>query len=128
MFSKGDLSVLDEIIADDFVEHEEFPGMPRDKNAPRAFVRMFRDGFSDVHASVEDIIQAGDKVTVRARITGTHDGTFMDIPATGKRIDMQVIDIVEIRDGQAVRHWGVGDMAALMTRLGLIKPAAAHAT
>lgn len=118
--NKGDLDVLSSIIHDDFVEHEEMPGVPRDREAPRAFVTIFRAGFSDLHASIEDIIQQDDKIAVRVRMTGTHDGAFMGIPPTGKRMDMQIIDIVQMRDDKAVAHWGVSDMAAMMSQLGLI--------
>lgn len=121
VMSKGDLDALDEIIHDDFVEHEEMPGMPTGKEAPRAFVSMLRQSFPDFAATIEDMIQQGDKVVVRSRMSGTHQGDFMGIPASGRSVDVAAIDIVEFRDGKCVAHWGVTDVAAMMQQLGVIE-------
>ena len=69
-------------------------------------------------------LRDGDKVIVRARFSGTHQGEFMDIPGTGKRFDIAVIDIIEFRDGKGVAHWGVMDMAGMMEQLGVGGPPA----
>jgi predicted ester cyclase len=47
-------------------------------------------------------------------------GEFLGIPPTGKRIEVEAIDIVRMRDGQAVEHWGVTDTIAMMQQLGAI--------
>jgi predicted ester cyclase len=44
----------------------------------------------------------------------------MGIPATGMPISMKGIDIVRIRDGRAVEHWGVTDMMTLMQQIGMV--------
>ncbi len=74
VISQGDLAALDDILHDDFVEHEQLPGLPTDKSAPAAFVTMFRSAFPDLHASIEDMVQEGDKLVVRSRMSGTHKG------------------------------------------------------
>jgi steroid delta-isomerase-like uncharacterized protein len=119
VISQGDLAALDDMIHDDFVEHEEMPGLPTDKSAPAAFVTMFRSAFPDLHASVEDILQDGDKLVVRARMSGTHKGEFMGMPPTDNKFDIQAIDIVEFRDDKVIAHWGVIDAAAMMGQLGV---------
>ncbi len=125
IFNNGDLDAIDELLADDFVEHEELPpGIPQGKEAPRAMTSMMRGAFPDFHASVEEMLQDGNKVITRARFSGTHKGEFMGIPPTDKRFDISVIDIIEFRDGKAVAHWGVMDMAGMMGQLGLGGPPA----
>lgn len=124
VLNHGRLEVIDELIDDAFVEHEVMPGMPGGKEAPRAFVETFRAAFPDLKATVEDLIEEGDKVVARARVTGTHQGEFMGIPPTGSTIDVQMIDIVQFRDGKAVAHWGVSDNLALMEQLGVVEPPA----
>ena len=120
VMNKGNLDVLQEIIHDDFVEHENVPpGVPTDKNGPRAFVSLFRGAFPDFTATIEDLIQEGDKVVVRSRMTGTHEGDFMGMPPSGKTFDIQAIDIVEFRHGKCIAHWGVTDNAAMMEQLGM---------
>ena len=69
----------------------------------------------------EDILQDGDKVAIRARVTGTHKAEFMGIPPTGKSIDFQVVDIVRFGDdGRGHEHWGVSDALTMMQQLGVV--------
>jgi predicted ester cyclase len=69
----------------------------------------------------EDILTSGDKVVARARVTGTNKGEFMGMPATGKSINVQAIDIVLFGDdGLGVEHWGVMDMMSMMQQLGVV--------
>ena len=117
----GNLDLLDELVSPDFVEHEGFPGLPTSgPEAPKAALGMFRASFPDLVITPNDIIAEGDKVVVRGTMTGTNTGEFMGIPATNKSIEVSFIDIVEIRDGKAVAHWGVTDQAAMMQQLGLV--------
>jgi steroid delta-isomerase-like uncharacterized protein len=125
VFSQGDFELGDEVVADDFVEHEDLPpGIPPGKEAPRALMTMMRTAFPDFRATVEEMLEDGDKVITRARFSGTHQGEFMGIPATGKRFDIAVIDIVEFRGGKGTAHWGVMDMAGMMQQLGIGGPPA----
>ena len=121
VFTGGNLALIDDLMGDDFVEHEEFPGMPPGKEAVRAFVTASREAFPDLAVQVEDMIAEDEKVVSRVRFTGTHEGEFMGIPATGNKIDMAVIDIVAWRDGKATDHWGISDQLALFTQLGVIE-------
>jgi len=74
-----------------------------------------------VHMHVEDVLPSGDKVVSRMRATGTHEGEFMGMPATGKRIDVPFVDIIRFGDdGLAREHWGVFDAMTMMQQLGAI--------
>lgn len=117
-FNQRDLDAVESVLADDFVEHEEFPGMPSDRTAPRAFMDMFTKSFPDFTFHVEDMMQDSGKVATRGRMTGTQQGDFMGMPATGKTFDVAFIDIVEFRDDRAIGHWGLTDAAAMMEQLG----------
>jgi predicted ester cyclase len=69
----------------------------------------------------QDILVSGDKAVARARATGTHQGEFLGMPATGKSVDVQLIDIIRFGDdGLAHEHWGVFDALAMMQQLGAI--------
>jgi steroid delta-isomerase-like uncharacterized protein len=120
VMSKGDLDRLPELCAEDIVDHEAPPEMPQGIEGVRAFVGMFREGFPDLKATVEDAFEAGDRVAVRVKFTGTHEGEFMGVPPSGNRIEIDTIDIVRIADGKAVEHWGVTDNMALMQQIGAI--------
>jgi predicted ester cyclase len=65
-------------------------------------------------------VSEGEIVTVRLRITGTHEGDFMGLAPTGRQVDAQSMDLVRIRDGKAVAHWGLTDTRTMMEQLGAI--------
>jgi steroid delta-isomerase-like uncharacterized protein len=114
----GDLDRVDEFCTEDFVDHEEFPGISNDREGVKQFFRMMREAFPDLRVEVQDTIAEGDKVVGRIRMTGTHRGEFMGVPPTGKRIDVEGIDIVRVVGDQASEHWGVTDAMAMMQQLG----------
>jgi steroid delta-isomerase-like uncharacterized protein len=118
--NQRNLDALDELISEDFVEHEQFPGLPTTgRKAVQAALDVFLGAFPDVQFAVDDIIGEDDKIVVRGRLSGTHQGEFMGIPATNKSFEVGFIDILEIHDGQATAHWGQTDQGAMMQQLGL---------
>ena len=121
LLNDGDIDGFGALLADDFVEHEETPGLAPTKDGVLEFFRIQRAAFPDMRIDPEDVLVDGDKVVVRARMTGTHEDELMGMPATGKSIDVQLIDIIRFDDdGVAHEHWGVADMMALMQQLGAI--------
>ena len=117
----GDLDGFGAMLDEDMVEHEDAAGLPQNKEGVLQFFAMFRAAFSDLRMDVEDMAMADDKMWTRVRITGTNDGEFMGMPATGKSVDFQGIDIIRISDaGKAVEHWGVTDTMKMMQQLGAV--------
>ena len=121
LLSAGDIDGFGALLADDFVEHEETPGLAPTKDGVLEFFRMYRAAFPDLHMDPEDVLASGDKAVARVRATGTHQGEFMGMPPTGKSIDVQMIDILRFGDdGLAREHWGVFDQMAMMQQLGVV--------
>jgi len=121
VFDRGNISLIDELFAPDFVEHEELPpGIPAGSEGVKQLSTMFRSAFPDFKATIDDMIAEGDKVVVRGTWSGTHKGEFMGIAPTGKRVSFGVIDMVRIAGGKFVEHWGQMDNMGLMQQLGLI--------
>jgi len=121
LINAGDIDGFGALLADDFVEHEQLPGLEPSKAGVLAFFRLQRAAFPDMRMEVQDVIASGDKVAVRVRYTGTHEGDFMGIPATGKPVDAQLIDIMGMgADGLCHEHWGVMDQLTLMQQVGAI--------
>ncbi len=116
-------SAIDKYMAEDFVEHEEVPGMGNTRDTPRQLFKMMQAAFTDFHVDVHDVLQDGDKVVARISFVGTHTGEFMGVPASGNPVDFDAVDIVQIRDDQCVAHWGVLDMAGAMAQMGAGAPA-----
>jgi len=121
----GDFNVIDELVADDVVEHEEFPGIEPNKDGVRQFFNLFRSAFPDLRMDPHEILVDGDMVCARITVTGTHQGEFMGIPPTGRRFEVGGFDLVRIRDGQAVEHWGLTDNMTMMQQLGAVPEGAA---
>jgi len=119
--SRGDIDGFGDLLADDFIEHEETPGLAPSKDGVKAFFAMQRAAFPDMRMEPEDILVSGDKAVARVRVTGTNDGAMMGMPATGKHVDVNLIDIIRFGDdGLAHEHWGVVDMLGMMQQLGLV--------
>jgi steroid delta-isomerase-like uncharacterized protein len=123
----GNVGVIDELVADDFVEREEFPGISPDKEGVRQFFTIFRTAFPDMRMDPHEVLVDGDLACVRSTMSGTHEGDFMGMPPSGKRFEVTGFDLVRVRDGQVVEHWGVMDAMKMMQQLGAMPDQAAPA-
>jgi steroid delta-isomerase-like uncharacterized protein len=121
LISAGDIEGFGDLVSDDFVEHDETPGLEPTKEGVKQLFGMYRAAFPDLRMEAQDVLVSGDKVVARVRGTGTHQGEFMGMPATGKTVDVQLIDIIRFGDdGLAREHWGVFDALKMMQQLGAI--------
>ncbi len=114
----GDFSGLDEVVARDVRDHNPDPGQEPGIKGVKGLFQGLADAFPDLRIVVEDLIAEGDKVVGRVTFRGTHSGDFQGIAATGKQIEIPVIDILRIRDGKIVERWGLSDQLGLMQQLG----------
>jgi steroid delta-isomerase-like uncharacterized protein len=121
LLNAGDVDGFGDLLSDDFVEHEETPGLAPTKDGVKAFFRMYIAAFPDLRMDPVDVLPSGDKVVARVKATGTNTGEFMGMPATGKGVDVQLIDIMRFGDdGLVHEHWGVVDAMAMMQQLGVV--------
>ncbi len=120
--SAGDIAGFGELVADDFIEHDDAPGLlPPTKEGTLEFFRVLLAAFPDMRMDVEDLIASEDKTVARVKLTATHQGEFMGVPPTGVRVEIQLIDIMRFDDaGLVCEHWGVADMLSLMQQLGVV--------
>ncbi|GAA3701700.1 ester cyclase [Arthrobacter ginkgonis] len=115
----GNLELIDEMVAEGFVDHESLPGQPPGKEGAHFFVNTMRTAFPDLSVkSSEPALADGDLEAVRTVLTGTHQGELMGVAATGRTVEIETIDIVRFEDGKAAEHWGVTDLWGLMQQLG----------
>ena len=119
----GDFSVIDEVISDDFVEHESVPGIEPTKAGVRQLFEMFHAAFEGASFEVDSMIGEGDEVVAMCRMTGVHKAEFMGIAPSGRAINVGVADQFRFEDGKVVEHWGVMDAAGMQHQLaGLPQP------
>lgn len=114
----GDFTVFDEIFADDFTDHTPQQGVPADKDGVRALYTGLRTAFPDFHADIHWQTVEDDKVTTFKTYRGTHRGTFLGVPPTGKSIHFDTLDVFRVRDGQLTDHWGIADLLSVLIQLG----------
>ncbi|MEA2477003.1 MAG: hypothetical protein QOF16_571 [Actinomycetota bacterium] len=111
-----------DFLTDDFVEHEDITqyGLTPDKAGVMEWFGRLLTAFPDLTMTQEDVAAEGDKVWCRIRVQGTNTGEMMGMPATGKSIDVQTIDVIALRGSRAYAHWGVTDNALMMQQLGVM--------
>ena len=119
-FSKGDLSVIDELLSDDFQEHEPAPGLRPGRDGVKDLVGMMRTAFPDLRMRIDDTFSVGDQLCARATFIGTNTGSFMGNPPTGKAVEWEAIDVIRFKGGRLAEHWGQMDMVGLLTQLGIV--------
>ena len=122
VFGKGNLNVLDEIIAKDHVNSGPgtIPGLPNGPEGAKQFVNVYRNAFPDVHFTIDEQIAEGDKVVTRWTGHGTHKGELVGIPATGKSSTVTGIVVDRIANGKIFESWGIFDQFGMMQQLGVI--------
>jgi predicted ester cyclase len=121
-FLRRDTDWMKRHIAPDFVRHD--PGLPFEVRGPDGVAKLhdaLLPAFPDMHLPLEDFVAEGDKVLVRLRVQGTHTGPFGDMKATGRHIDIGVLDLFKIQDAVLVEHWALLDNLGMLKQLGAIE-------
>jgi steroid delta-isomerase-like uncharacterized protein len=106
--------------APDFVFHGTGAFGDMDLARVKQLTTAFLTAFPDAHYTLEDLIAEGDKVAYRYTFRATHQGEFMGIPPTGKRVSYSGIEIDRIKEGQFVEAWSSEDHLGLLQQLGAI--------
>jgi steroid delta-isomerase-like uncharacterized protein len=118
-FVGGNVDVVDEVVAEDCVDHDPFPDQDQGRIGQRQACGMVVSGLSD--RSIDDeVLAVGDKVVENWTFAGTHTGDFMGVPATGKRVTVRGTEIWRVQDGMIVERWGTIDSGSVMQQLGLV--------
>ena len=120
IFNQGRLEVADEILAPDYVHHD--PTTSKFGSGIEGFkqmVSLYRQAF-DLQIVLEDQIVSGDKVVDRWTGHGTHQGAFMGMAPTGKRISSTGISIHRIASGKVAETWNNYDALGIFQQLGIV--------
>jgi steroid delta-isomerase-like uncharacterized protein len=117
-FAAADTAVLDQLVTDDIVDHTPSPGQAGGKQGLLAAVTMFRAAFPDIRIIVEQEVAEGDLVALHGRVIGTHNGSLMGMPPTGKPATFAYMDMYRIANGRITDSWHVEDIAGMLRQLG----------
>lgn len=83
--------------------------------------------FPDMHVSLDELIAEGDSVFLRSLLTGTHDGEYKGIPATGRNVAAETAEVFRIADGRFVGYWCLANVSGLIRQITEDVPVAARA-
>jgi predicted ester cyclase len=122
--TEGDEQALLDRIHPDIVDHSRPPGVVPGREGVRQQFDGFRAAFSGFEAEILAQVAEGDLVVTRKVFRGRHDGAFQGIEPTGREVEIHVIDIVRVADGQIVEHWNCVDRLGLLAQLGAFPVAA----
>jgi len=122
VWNKGHVDVLDELLSTAYINHTpSTPNPPKGAVGLKPIVLAIRKGFPDLHYEIKEIIATKDRVVARVVMTGTQSDTLFGIPPTGKRVEVNQINIEKIENGRIVEHWRVTDELAMMKQLGVVQ-------
>lgn len=118
---KGNLDILDELVAPDYLDHNPppFPGMHAGLEGLKQAFKVFRDA-TPGHHQIEDQIAEGDKVVTRLTSYGKHEGDLPGAPRTGNDLKMTSITIHRIANGKLVEKWAEKDMLGFLRQIGVM--------
>jgi steroid delta-isomerase-like uncharacterized protein len=121
VWNRGDFTVIDELIAGDFVAHLSSPATElHGPEGVRQYFSMLHEGFPDIAFTIEDQIAEGDRAVTRWTAQGTHAGAFQGISPTGKQVRLTGITINRFANDKVVEGWSSIDGLGLMQQLGVI--------
>jgi steroid delta-isomerase-like uncharacterized protein len=123
VINQGRLEQADELVAVDFVELDPLPGQKQGREGLKEVVGILRSAFPDIYWSVDETVASGDKVVTRFTWTGTHRGTFLGVPATGRSVNVKGVVIDRLAAGKMADSRILMDNFTMMQQLGVI-PAA----
>lgn len=123
VWNKNNLSLADELLAKDYVDHSAPPGSTGGIEGYKRSVAMFRSAFPDINFTLDDMRGEGDLVAIRLTGRGTHKGSFMGFAPTEKQVTFGGMTFIRLENGKIVERWGISDMAGLAQQLRPVPPA-----
>jgi steroid delta-isomerase-like uncharacterized protein len=120
VINQGKLDAADELVHEDFVELDPLPGQQQGRQGLKDVIAMMRTAFPDLHWVIEETIASGDKVVTRFKWSGTHQGNFAGIPATGRTVTVPGVVIDRLTAGRMADSRILMDTFGLMQQLGVI--------
>lgn len=121
-WNNSDWDRVEEIVAPDFVNHNPppIPGAGGDRDGLLTAMQYLRQALPDGRGEVVNVLAEGDKVVFHDVIKGTHEGDFMGVSPTGKRVSFEFVHIFRVADGRIVERWGLADAMGVMQQLGAL--------
>ena len=123
LINSGEVDRLDEVFADDVVDHDPADGQGPGPQGFKDFFSTLRTAFPDAKVEPATIVADDENVAIAYTLTGTHEGEFEGVAPTGRSIEVRGVQIGRFRDGKIVERWGSTDELGIMRQIQAV-PAA----
>lgn len=118
VIERGDRAAFEALMLPSFVNRTAPPGTPDGPESMwNTFENVLRPALAGLRVEIHDQLAEGDRVTTRKTIRGRHAGPLLGVPATGRDVAIDAIDIVRVQDGRYAEHWGVNTLPAVLAAL-----------
>ena len=118
VIEQGNADSFNALMNDKFVNRSAPAGMDNGSQGMIWFFNeILRPALPDIAVTIHDQVAEGDRVTTRKTISGTQTGPLLGVPATGRVISIEVIDIIRVRDGKYAEHWGITTLPEILAVL-----------
>jgi len=115
---EGNLESFNELMDTNFINRSAPAGLDNGPEGMKSFFnQVLRPALNKINVTIYQQVAEGDLVTTRKTISGTHSGELLGIPPTGQEVSINVIDIVRIKDGRYVEHWGITSFSDVLAQL-----------
>jgi predicted ester cyclase len=121
VYGDWNMSMVEEVVSPRFVSHDWPEGGPTGPEGFEAFYSAIRSAVPDARYEVDDLISENDKVVVRWRLLGTHQGDFRGIAPTGRAIALKGIAIYRVDGGKLMERWVVTDLHGLLEEIAIAR-------
>ena len=118
VYGDWNMALVDEVVSPRFTSHDWPEGSPTGRRGFELFYSAIRTALPDARYEVDDLIAEGDKVVVRWRLLGTHEGDFRGIAPTGRAIALDGIAIYRVEGGKLMERWVVTDLYGVLEEIG----------
>lgn len=117
----GNLALIDELYAPDFVNHGAPPGAAATREGLRGVITKIRAAIPDAKIRIDHLVAEGDMVVLNGALSGTHKGSLYGETPTGKQVELRSLSMHQVRGGQFVARWHFSNHAEFMKQLGAAK-------
>lgn len=120
VWGEGNADLADELMTSDLIDHTPFPALTPGLEGHKQTLAMFRTAFPDLKTVVDDIMAEGDLTFLLWHGTATHNGQLMNIPPTGKPVQVTGMDILKMENGKIKERWAEVSALQLMQQIGVV--------
>ncbi len=120
IFNRGNMAFVDEAYTEDAVIHDAIvPDIPPGPKGVRQYLRTYAGPVPDIHFEVTELIADGDMLAAHWVASGTHKGTLLSLPATGRHMEAEGVSIYRMEDGRIAEAWNYWDVIAMLRSMRL---------